>query len=79
MPQAIRSRTWGPLLARPSSTTISFNRGCSRRIFASNRRAALRSQSFLVLPSCFWIGSGARGITSLMSGWTITAPSTWCS
>ena len=53
MPYSIRSRTWGPLLAKPSSTTISFKRGCSRRIFSNNRRAALRSQSFLVLPSCF--------------------------
>ena len=28
--------------------------------------------------SCFWIGSGARGMTSLRSGCTITAPSIWC-
>ena len=31
----------------------------------SQRRVALRSQSFLALPSTLMIGSGASGITSL--------------
>ena len=38
------------------------------------RRVALRSQSFLVWPSCWIIGSGASGMTSLRSGWTRVAP-----
>jgi len=43
-----------------------------------SRFAAFRSQSFLLFPSYPWIVSGASGLTSLMSGCTITAPSIWC-
>ena len=68
MSRAFSSRIWGMLLANPSSTTINFRCGCSWRICRSNRLAAFRSQSFLSLPSCFSIGSGARGITSRWLG-----------
>ena len=67
----------GPFEANPSSTTMSFRCGCSRRTSSSNRFAALRSQSFFVAPSPFTMGSGASGKTSRCSGCTTTAPSIW--
>jgi hypothetical protein len=53
----------GPLDANPSSTIIIFNLGCSFRNCVNNRLPALRSQSFFLIPSCFIIGSGAKGKT----------------
>ena len=67
----------GPFEASPSSTTMSFRCGCSRRTSASIRFAALRSQSFFVAPSPFTMGSGASAKTSRCSGCTTTAPSIW--
>jgi hypothetical protein len=49
--------------------------GWSWRNFGKNRFKALRSQSFLLEPSCLKIGSGIKGITSLRPGQTIAAPS----
>ena len=75
--QSCRSRMCGALGLRASSVTMTGRCGWSLRNCFSQRRAALRSQSFLVWPSWRWIGSGARGMTSGKSGWTMTAPSIW--
>jgi hypothetical protein len=48
--------------------------GVSWRNLTINRLAALRSQSFLAVPSCFPIGSGMSGITARTSGWINAAP-----
>jgi len=42
--------------------------------FDDNRLVALRSQSFLSVPSSCPIGSGLSGITARTSGWMIAAP-----
>lgn len=50
----------GPLLLKPSSTTITLRWGCSRRNSPKNRRAAFRSLSFLPAPSCLVIMRAGR-------------------
>ena len=44
------------------------------RSAGNSRLLALLSQSFLLAPSWRVIASGNKGSTSLLSGWTITAP-----
>ena len=55
---------WGALELRLSSVTMNWRWGWSWRSLVMKRLAALRSQSFFAVPSCFIIGSGISGITA---------------
>ena len=65
----------GALALSLSSGPMHWRWGGSWRHLIMKRLAAWRSQSLLSVPSCFTSGSGMRGITSRLSGWTIVAPS----
>ena len=62
------------LTLRLSSVTINLRCGWSWRHLTTKRLTALRSQAFLVVPSCFTMASGIKRITARTSGWTIVAP-----